>query len=115
MGVTEKHCYHENNTDIVSGRNDYVCPTIRRWHLPANQSSTSSAICKCSVQDGICRCLGHSVCGNRDPGVQNSARKTVQDKIQKAVCAKSATRMPNCVQVSMQHRVPGGVQSEVPG
>merc|ERR1712228_526636 len=115
MGVTEKHYFHENNTDIVFGRNDYGCPSVWRWQLPANQSSSSSAICKCSVQDGICRDLGHSVCGNRDPRVQNSARETVQDRIQKAVCAKTATRMPNRVQVSMQHRVPGGVQSEVPG
>merc|ERR1711872_1060758 len=100
MGVTKKHCYHENNTDIVFGHDDYVCPTIRRRQLPANQSSSSSAICKCSVQDRICRGLGHSVCGNRDTGVQN--------RLQKTVCAKTETRVPNRVQVSMQHRIPGG-------
>merc|ERR1712198_297561 len=91
MGVTKKHCYHENNTYIVFGHDDYVCPTIWRWQLPANQSSSSSAICKCSVQDRICRGLGHSVCGNRDTGVQNSARETMQNRLQKTVCAKTET------------------------
>merc|ERR1712038_1494277 len=80
MGVTEKHYYHENNTDIVFGRNDYVCPSVWRWQLPANQSSSSSAICKCSVQDGICRDLGHSVCGNRDPRVQERQCNTEYKK-----------------------------------
>merc|ERR1711915_1111077 len=81
MGVTVKHYYHENNTDIVFGHDDHVCPTVRRWQLPANQSSRSSAICKCSVQDGICRDLGHSVCRNRDPGVQNSARQNTESSV----------------------------------
>merc|ERR1719378_259863 len=107
--------YKYSNSDIVFGHDDYVCPTVWRGQLQANQSTSSSAICKCSVQDRICRGLGHSVCGNRDTGVQNSARETMQNRLQKTVCAKTETRMPNRVQVSMQHRVPGGLQSEVPG